>query len=347
MFEIGRRRVGGDAPALCVAELSANHNGSFERALEMVQAAAAAGADAVKAQTYTPETITLRSDRPEFVVAYGPWVGRTLFDLYSEAATPWEWQPDLAAEAASLGIEFFSSAFDPTAVEFLETLGVPCHKIASFELVDLPLIERAAATAKPLIMSTGMANRAEIDEAVHTARAAGARDIALLACTSAYPAPHHDARLRRIPDLAATFGVVSGLSDHTVGPEMPIAAAALGAKVIEKHFTLRRADGGVDSSFSLEPEEFEAMVNSVRTTEAALGEARYGATEAEAAGLGIRRSLFVVSHIAAGEIIEAGAVRSVRPASGLHPRHLGAVIGRRARRDLEAGTPLAWDLIET
>jgi pseudaminic acid synthase len=312
----------------------------------MVHAAAAAGADAVKAQTYTPETITLLSDRPEFVVAFGPWSGRRLFDLYAKAATPWEWQPELSAEANRLGMEFFSSAFDPTAVEFLESIGVPCYKIASFELVDVPLIERAAATGKPLIMSTGMATRAEIDEAVRAARAAGARDIALLVCTSAYPASARDARLRRIPDLAATFEVVAGLSDHTLEPEVPIAAVALGAKVIEKHLTLRRADGGVDSSFSLEPEEFAAMVKSARTTEAMLDEARYGPTEAEAGGLELRRSLFVVRDIAAGEIIDASAVRSVRPASGLHPRHLGDVIGRRTRRDLEAGTPLAWDMLE-
>jgi pseudaminic acid synthase len=344
-FSIGNHTIGGDAPVFCIAELSGNHNGSLERAREMVRAAAAAGADAVKAQTYTPDTITLRSNRPEFL-ANGPWAGRTLYDLYAEAAMPWEWQAELAAEAASLGVEFFSSAFDTTSVEFLEAIGAPCHKIASFELVDLPLIECAAATGKPLIMSTGMATLAEIEEAVRAARGSGARDLALLACTSAYPAPAHDARLRRIPHLADTFGVVAGLSDHTIGPEVPIAAAALGAKVIEKHFTLRRADGGVDSAFSLEPAEFAAMVHSVRTTEAALGETRYGATEADASSLQYRRSLFVVRDVAAGEVLTVDAVRSVRPALGLHPRHLREVIGRRARNDLAAGTPLAWELLE-
>jgi N-acetylneuraminate synthase len=345
MFRIGRHVIGHDLPAFCIAELSGNHNGSLERAREMVYAAALAGADAVKAQTYTPDTITLRSNRPEFR-ANGPWFGRNLYDLYAEAAMPWEWQPELAADAKQLGMEFFSSAFDPSSVDFLESLGAPCHKIASFELVDLPLIEKAAATGKPLILSTGMATLAEIDEAVRAARGAGARDIVLLACTSAYPAPAHDARLRRIPHLAKTFHVVAGLSDHTIGSEVPVAAAALGAKVIEKHFTLRRADGGVDSSFSLEPEEFEAMVKSVRTTEAALGDLRYGPTEADASGLRYRRSLFVVRDVVAGELLDEHSVRSVRPASGLHPKNLPAVIGRRIRRDVEAGTPLAWDLLD-
>ncbi len=344
-FAIGGHEVGDDAPAFCIAELSGNHNGSLARAQEMVQAAAAAGADAIKAQTYTPDTITLRSSRPEFL-AYGPWEGRTLYDLYAEAAMPWEWQETLAAQATGLGMEFFSSAFDPSSVEFLEAMGVPCHKIASFELVDLPLIECVAATGKPLIMSTGMATLAEIEEAVRVARSAGARDLVLLACTSAYPAPAQDARLGRIPHLASTFGVVAGLSDHTVGPEVPIAATALGAKVIEKHFTLRRADGGVDSAFSLEPKEFTAMVRSVRVVEAAVGDASYGPTEADASGLQYRRSLFIVRDVRAGEIIDDTAVRSVRPALGLHPRFLRDVIGRRARADLETGTPLAWELLE-
>jgi pseudaminic acid synthase len=345
IFTIGRHEIGDDAPTFCIAELSGNHNGSLDRAREMVHAAGSAGADAIKAQTYTPDTITLRSDRPEFL-ASAPWEGRSLYDLYAEAAMPWEWQATLAAEAAELGMEFFSSAFDPSSVEFLEGMGVPCHKIASFELVDLPLIECVAATGKPLIMSTGMATLAEIEEAVRVARSAGARDLVLLACTSAYPAPAQDARLQRIPHLASTFGVVAGLSDHTVGPEVPIAAAALGAKVIEKHFTLRRADGGVDSAFSLEPEEFAAMVRSVRVVEAAVGEARYGPTEADASGLRYRRSLFIARDVHAGEVIDDSAVRSMRPSLGLHPRFLRDVIGRRARTDLAAGTPLAWELLE-
>ena len=344
-FAIGGRSVGDNAPVFCIAELSGNHNGSLERARELVRAAAGAGADAIKVQTYTPDTITLRSDRPEFM-ANGPWTDRTLYDLYAEAAMPWDWQPALAAEARELGMEFFSSAFDPSSVAYLESMNVPCHKIASFELVDLPLIECAAATGKPLIMSTGMATLAEIDEAVRVARAAGARDVVLLACTSAYPAPAHDARLARIPHLASTFGVVAGLSDHTTGPEVPIAAVAVGAKVIEKHFTLRRADGGVDSSFSLEPAEFAAMVASVRTVEAAIGSAAYGPTEADVSGLQYRRSLFIVRDLRAGDVIDPDAVRSVRPAPGLHTRHLREVIGRRVRRDVEAGTPVDWDLFE-
>jgi N-acetylneuraminate synthase len=343
-FHLGRRLVGAGAPALCVAELSANHQGSFDRARELVAAAAAAGADAVKVQTYTPDTITLRSDRPEFLAA-GAWAGRTLHDLYDEAAMPWEWQPELAAAARDLGLEFFSSVFDPTAVAFCESIGVAAYKIASFELVDIPLVEAAAATGKPLVVSTGMATRREIDEVVAAARRAGPCPLALLVCTSAYPAPPHAANLRRIVHLAETFDVVTGVSDHTTGPEVPIVAAALGARIVEKHFTLRRADGGVDAGFSLEPDEFAAMVRSVRTAEAALGAARYGPTEAEATSLQYRRSLYVVSDVAAGDEFTPGNVRSVRPAAGLHPRHLPEVLGRRARRAAGAGTPLSWDLV--
>ena len=343
-FDFGGRAVGGDAPVLTIAELSGNHNGSFERAVEMVEAAADANADAIKVQTYTADSITLRSDRPEFR-AEGLWEGRTLHDLYDEASMPWEWQRDLCVRAGELGVPFFSSVFDLSSIDFLESIDVAGYKIASFELVDVGLIAAAASTGKPLIMSTGMGTLGEIEEALAAARGGGAADIALLVCTSAYPAPASAANLRKIPHLAETFGVVAGLSDHTIGDEVPIAATALGAKVIEKHFTLRRADGGVDSAFSLEPVEFARMVASVRTTEAALGSIHYGVTEADESSREYRRSLYVAKPVAMGTTIGADDVRSVRPGNGLHPRHLPDVVGMRARVDIAAGTPLSWDLV--
>lgn len=343
-FMFGDRRVGGAAPTFCIAELSGNHNGSKDLAIEMVHAAAEAGADAVKVQTYTADTITLKSDAPDFR-AREAWAGRTLHDLYAEASMPWEWQIDLAKEAAAAGVEFFSSPFDATAVEFLESMGVHGYKIASFELVDVGLIETVAKTGKPMIMSTGMGSLGEIEEAVDVARAAGCNDIALLACTSAYPAPASAANLRKIPHLAATFDVVTGLSDHTIGNEVVVSATALGGKVVEKHFIMRRADGGVDSHFSLEPPEFKAMVEAVRTAESALGTIHYGVTEADDANRKYRRSLYVAEHVSAGATIAPGAVRSVRPGSGLHPRHLNDVIGKTATRDLQPGTPVSWDML--
>jgi len=344
-FHFGDRVIGGDAPVFTIAELSGNHNGSFERSVEMVHAAAKAGADAVKVQTYTADSITLKSDRPEFR-AEGLWEGRTLYDLYAEASMPWDWQADLADEARRVGVKFFSSVFDHTSIDYLESIGVEAYKIASFELVDVPLIEATAATGKPLIMSTGMATLSEIEEAVDAARRGGASDIALLACTSSYPAPASAANLRKIPHLSATFGVVSGLSDHTIGHEVATAATALGAKIVEKHFTLRRADGGVDSAFSLEPEEFAELVDAVRAAQAAVGSVHYGPTEADLSSRAYRRSLFVARDVAAGAVIAEGDVRSVRPANGLHPRHLAEVVGQVARRDIAAGTPASWDLFE-
>lgn len=344
-FKFGDREIGGNAPIFTIAELSGNHNGSFDRAIEMVRAAAAAGADAIKVQTYTADSITLDSDRPEFM-AEGPWEGRTLYELYSEASMPWDWQADLADEARRLGVKFFSSVFDHSSIEYLESIGVEAYKIASFELVDIPLIEAAAATGKPLIISTGMGTLSEIDEAVAAARRTGGDELALLACTSSYPAPPDAANLRKIPHLAETFGVVSGLSDHTIGDESAIAATALGAKVVEKHFTLRRADGGVDSAFSLEPKEFERLVRALRVAESALGAPVYGPTDADASSVAYRRSLFVVRDLIEGAVIEQGDVRSVRPANGLHPRHLGEVLGRRVRQAVPAGTPLSWDLLD-
>ena len=343
-FHFGNRKIGGSAPVFTIAELSGNHNGSFERAVEMLWAAASAGADAVKVQTYTADSITLDSDRPDFC-AEGLWEGRTLYELYSEASMPWEWQGQLAAEARRAGVQFFSSVFDLTSIEYLESIDVEAYKIASFELVDIPLIAATAATGKPLIMSTGMATLSEIEEAVDAARGAGAADIALLACTSSYPAPASAANLRKIPHLAETFGVVAGLSDHTLGAEVSIAAAALGAKIVEKHFTLLRADGGVDSAFSLEPDEFRGLVDGVRSAEAAIGAPVYGPTDADGSSVAYRRSLFVARPVEAGATIMPGDVRSVRPASGMHPRHLPQILGAVARRDLEPGVPFDWSMV--
>ena len=340
------RRIGPGCPVYVVAEISANHNRDFDQALRMVQAAKDAGADAVKLQTYTPDTITLRSDREHFRIGGGTlWDGRTLHDLYAEAAMPWDWQPKLKAEADRLGLELFSSAFDATAVDFLEKMGVPAHKVASFEMVDLPLIEKMARTGKPLIMSTGMATLEEIEEAVATARAAGARQIALLKCTSAYPSPPEEMNLRTIPDLAARFQVPVGLSDHTMGIAVPVAAVALGACIVEKHFTLSRSVPGPDSAFSLEPAEFKAMVEAVRTAERALGGVHYGASGEEEKSRVFRRSLFVVEDVKAGEKFTEKNVRSIRPGNGLHTRHLKEVLGRTATRDIARGTPLSWELV--
>ena len=340
------RRIGPGCPVYVVAEISANHHRDFEQALRMVQAAKDAGADAVKLQTYTPDTITLRSDREHFRVVGGTlWDGRALYDLYAEAYMPWEWQPKLKVEADRLGLDLFSSAFDATAVDFLERMGVPAHKVASFELVDLPLIEAMARTGKPLMISTGMATLEEIEEAVATARAAGARQIALLKCTSAYPSPPEEMNLRTAPDLAARFQMPVGLSDHTMGISVPVAAVALGACIVEKHFTLSRAVPGPDSVFSLEPAEFKAMVEAVRTAERALGGVHYGASAEEEKSRVFRRSLFVVEDVKAGERFTEKNVRSIRPGNGLHTRHLKEILGRAATRDIPRGTPLSWELI--
>jgi len=341
-FQFGNTPVGGTAPTFTIAELSGNHDGSKQKALEMVAAAAESGASAVKVQTYTADTITLNSRQPDFM-AEGLWEGRSLYDLYEEAHMPWDWQGDLSDACKAAGIEFFSSPFDLTAVDFLESINVPAYKIASFELVDVGLIEAAAATGKPLIISTGMGTLAEIEEAVQAARSAGNGEIALLVCTSAYPAPASAARLRKITHLAETFDVVTGLSDHTIGPEVPIAAVAMGAKVIEKHFTLRRSDGGVDSAFSLEPDEFAELVSNVRTTEEAMGAAVYGPSEADESSRDYRRSLFITRDLKEGEAFQAGDIRSVRPGSGLHPRHLHDFDGHVVSRAAIAGTPLTWE----
>ena len=323
-----------------IAELSANHNGSIERAEAIVRAAAVAGADAVKLQTYTADTMTIPCDNEYFRIKGTLWDGKTLYDLYKEAYTPWEWQPRLKALANDLGMDCFSTPFDATAVDFLEGMNVPCHKVASFEVVDIPLLKKIAATGKPVIMSTGMASLAEIDEAVTTLRKNGTPEIALLKCTSAYPAPPEEANLRTIPHLAQAFNCVAGLSDHTLGSAVAVGAVAVGARIIEKHFTLSRADGGPDSAFSMEPHEFKQMVNDIRTVEKALGTVCYDLTPKQKESRVFRRSLFVVKDMEAGEIFTEENVRSIRPGYGLPPKMLDNVIGRCATRRLNKGTPL-------
>ncbi len=346
MLNIGGRDIGPDHPVYIIAEISANHNQDYDQAVRIVRAAKEAGADAVKLQTYTPDTITIRSDREYFRIGGGTlWDGRTLYDLYGEAYTPWEWQPKLKQVAADLEMDLFSSPFNESAVEFLEKMHVPAYKVASFELVDIPLIRRMARTGKPLIISTGMATLEEIEEAVVAAHQAGATGIALLKCTSAYPASADEMNLQTIPELARRFNVPVGLSDHTVGTTVPVTAVALGACIIEKHITLSRSVKGPDSAFSLEPEEFKTMVDAVRTAERALGKVHFGFTKREESSRIFRRSLFVVQDMKRGESFTADNIRSIRPGHGLHTRYLPEVLGKRAARDIERGTPVGWDLI--
>ncbi|MBI4442274.1 MAG: pseudaminic acid synthase [Acidobacteria bacterium] len=345
---VNRRKIGSGEPAYVVAEISANHNQDFEQALRLLAAAKDAGADAVKLQTYTPDTMTICSDKEYFRVSGGTlWDGYTLYQLYGEAYTPWDWHPKLKDRANELGLDLFSTPFDFTAVDFLEQMGVPAHKIASFEVTDLPLIRRIAQTGKPIILSTGMATLAEIEEAVSTVRSSGAQQIALLKCTSAYPSPPEQMNLRTIPHMADAFGVPVGLSDHTLGIAVPVAAVAVGACIVEKHFTLSRAVPGPDSAFSLEPQEFKTMVDAIRTTEKALGAIHYGVSADEASSRVFRRSLFVVQDVKLGERYTSDNIRSIRPAHGLHPRHLTDILGCHATRDIERGTPLQWDMVNT
>ena len=345
-LHIGNRRIGSNEPVYVVAELSANHNGDLERAKSIVRAARDAGADAIKLQTYTADTLTLDCDNEYFRIRGGTvWDGRTLHDLYAEASMPWEWHAELMALAHSLGLDCFSTPFDASAVAFLEELNVPAYKIASLEIVDIPLLRSVARTGKPIIMSTGAATLVEIEEAIQTVRDLGCRQLALLHCVSAYPAPPGHMNLRTIPDLARRFGVVAGLSDHTLGAEAAIAAVALGACVIEKHLTLARADGGPDAAFSSEPREFRAMVDGIRVAQSAVGEVHNGATGSEGAVRAYRRSLFVAEDIKQGELLTPENVRSVRPGYGLHPRYYEDIIGKRAARDLSKGTPLDWGMI--
>jgi N-acetylneuraminate synthase len=338
--------IGVDHPPYVVAELSANHNGSLDRALAIVRQAKEAGAHAVKLQTYTPDTMTLDHDGPGFRIESGLWAGQTLYELYRQAQTPWEWHPVLFEEGGRLGITVFSSPFDESAVDLLEELGAPAYKIASFEALDLPLIARAARTGKPVIISTGMASLGEIADAVAAARANGAQELVLLHCVSAYPAPVADCNLATIPHLASAFDVVVGLSDHTLGTAVSVAAVSLGACLIEKHLTLARSDGGVDASFSLEPDELADLVRATRDSRVAVGRVSYEREASERASLVFRRSLYVVRDIAAGEALTHENVRAIRPGFGLAPKHLEQIVGLRARRTLARGTPLAWDLVE-
>jgi pseudaminic acid synthase len=345
-MQIADRKIGPDQPPYIIAELSANHNGSFERALRMMEAAQATGADAIKMQTYRPDTITLKSDRPEFRISGGLWDGRTLYDLYEEAHTPWDWHKPMFEHARKLGITLFSSPFDRTAVDLLEDLNAPAYKIASFEAVDLPLIRYVAGTGKPMIISTGMASAEEIEEAIAAAQDGGCTEIAILHCVSGYPAPPGDYNLRTIPEMFARFGYVTGLSDHTLDNTTAITSIALGSSIIEKHFTLDRAGGGPDDSFSLEPAEFTDLCRSVRTAWEAMGQVDFGRKSSETGNAIFRRSLYVALAVEAGEEITPENVRSVRPGHGLPPKAFDALIGRRFTRDVMAATPMSWDLVD-
>jgi pseudaminic acid synthase len=335
-----------DDGVLVIAELSGNHNGSEERALALVRAAKEAGADAVKLQTYTADTITMDADGDWFTIKGGPWGGRKLYDLYGEASTPWEWHAALFAEARRLGMLCFSSPFDSTAVDFLESLESPCYKVASFEVVDIPLLEKVAQTRKPVIMSTGMATDGEIEEAVATLRQGGTPEVALLSCVSAYPAPAEEYRLRNVAELSRRFGCTAGLSDHTLTSTVAIAAVALGARIVEKHLCLRRTDGGPDAAFSLEPSEFRSLVAAVRDVQAGMrAPLGFGPGSAELANVAFRKSLFAARDIPRGTILTSDDVRCIRPGHGIKPRELRRVVGSRSLADIRRGTPLSWDLL--
>lgn len=344
---IGGRKVGPGHPVYVIAELSANHGQDFDQAVRIIRAMKESGADAVKVQTYTADTLTIPCSNEYFRIGGGTlWDGRTLHDLYQEAYMPWAWQPKLQAVTEELGMDFFSTPFDDSAVDFLEAMAVPVHKVASFELVDLPLLRKIASTKKPIIASTGMATQDEIAEAVKTLREGGCSQLALLKCTSAYPALPEEMNLRTIPDISARFGVPAGLSDHTMGHTVPVAAVALGACIVEKHFTLDRKVPGPDSTFSLEPAEFKAMVEAIRVTEKALGKVNYEVSANESKSRQFRRSLFVVADVKAGEAFTTKNVRSIRPGHGLHTRHLGEIIGKAAAKNITGGTPLDWSMVQ-
>ncbi len=344
---IQKKHVGVREPVFIIAELSANHNRKYDLAVETIRAAKDAGADAIKLQTYTADTITIDSDNEYFKIKQGTlWDGKTLHQLYQEAYTPWEWQPKLKEIAEDLGLICFSTPFDRTAVDFLEDMGVPAFKVASFEITDIPLIEYIASKGKPVIISTGIAALCDIEEAVNACRKTGNDQVALLKCTSAYPAPPEEANLRTISNMAETFKTVVGLSDHTLGISTPIAAVALGAKILEKHFILDRKMGGPDAAFSLEPEEFKTMVSSIRETEKAMGEISYEITEKVKMSRVFCRSLFVVRDVISGEELTENNVRSIRPGFGLHPKYLHDITGKKFKKDTKKGTPLSWDLIE-
>lgn len=339
-IKVLHRVIGSAHPSFIIAELSANHNNDMNRARQIIKMAAEAGADAVKFQTYTADTLTFNSESEEFQVSGTIWEGKNLYQLYQEAHLPWEWHDELFKYTKKLGLVPFSTPFDFTAVDFLEELRVPLYKIASSELVDIPLLRKVASTGKPVILSTGMGTLEEIKEAVQTLRKGGCKDLVLLKCTAAYPAPIEEANLLTIPHMSTLFGTIIGLSDHTSGSTAPITATVLGAKVIEKHLTLRRSDGGPDSEFSMEPEEFTAMIDAVRAAEKALGRVQYAPTEKEKRSRDFRRSLYVVVDIKKGEAFTCKNVRSIRPANGMHTRRYDEVLGEKAKFDIPAGTPL-------
>jgi len=346
-MNVAGRTIGAGAAPFVIAEMSGNHNQSLERALEIVEAAAASGAHALKLQTYTADSMTLPVKTGEFFIAdpESPWFGQCLYDLYQVASTPYEWHEPIFRRARELGIIAFSTPFDAAAVDFLEAQNVPCYKIASFENTDLPLIRKVAATGKPMILSTGMATVAELDETVRAVRAHGCTDLVLLKCTSTYPASPENSNLRTIPHLRELFDCEVGLSDHTLGVGAGIAAVTLGATVIEKHFTLNRADGGVDSTFSMEPQEMRMLVEETERAWQALGHVQYGPTEAERSSLRFRRSLYIAADVGAGDVLTPGNLRVVRPGFGLAPKYYDGLMGRRVNRDLKMGQALQWEFV--
>lgn len=346
-IRLGNHIIGEDSPVFVVAEMSANHNMEFDRAVAIIQAAKDAGADAVKIQTYTADTITLDCDAPCFQITQGTlWDGTTLHELYKTAYTPWEWQGRLKEIAEGMGLEFFSSPFDFSSVDFLEAMDVPAYKVASFEITDIPLIKKIAGKKKPVIMATGVAHLSDIELAVRACREAGNEDVILLKCTSAYPTPYEDVNLRTIPSMGDTFDCLTGLSDHTMGNAVAGAAVALGARMVEKHLTLRRSDGGPDSAFSMEPEEFKEMVDNIRKIELALGKVSYDLSPGQKREREHCRSLFVAKDMKAGEVFTPENLRSVRPADGLHTMYYEDILGKRIARDAVLGTPMSWDLVD-
>ncbi|KPA09269.1 pseudaminic acid synthase [Candidatus Magnetomorum sp. HK-1] len=345
-MQINNRKIGAGHPTYIIAELSANHHQSYEKAVNLVCAAKESGADAVKIQTYTPDTMTLNCNNDLFKIKGGTiWDGHNLHSLYKKAFTPWEWQPKLKEKAEEIGIELFSTAYDITSVDFLEKIGVSAYKVASFELIDIPLLEKIGSTGKPVIVSTGMGTLAEIDEAVTTLRYSGCPDIALLKCTSSYPASVQEMNLRTIPHMAAIFDVISGLSDHTISTIVPVIAVTLGACIIEKHITISRKDIGPDSKFSLEIEEFKEMVAAIRDCEKAIGDIFFGCTSNEKNSLTFRRSIFISENVKRGEMLTEKNIKIIRPGHGLHPKYFNKIIGSTARVDLDKGTPLTWSCI--
>ncbi|MDT0644228.1 pseudaminic acid synthase [Zunongwangia sp. F363] len=346
-MKIGSFEINENSEVFIIAELSANHNGSLETALETIKAAKRAGANAIKLQTYTADTMTLDVQKDDFMLKQGTiWDGKYLHDLYKEAYTPWEWHKELFKTAEEEGLVCFSSPFDFSAVEFLEELNAPAYKIASFEITDIPLIEKAASKGKPIIISTGIAEKEDIELALEACRRVGNHDVALLKCTSSYPAPIDEANMKMVKDLAERYSVISGLSDHTIGNTVPVVATSLGAKIIEKHFILDRSIGGPDASFSMNEQEFKDMVAAVRQAEKAIGEVDYNLTEKQKSGREFSRSLYIAEDVSAGEVLTEKNLRSVRPGYGLHPKHYSEILGKKVNMDVEKGTALNWDMLE-